>query len=102
MPIIVTGLGNVSAGRLRDRSDSSFTLSRSERDRGNVNSFFFSFFFFLLEIKRHLSFVISYSFSVVAGTHSIIIMRDAQLDRVYIGGRFKCHRAGPDISLLDM
>lgn len=28
-------------------------------------------------------------------------MREAQLDRVYNGG-FKCHSAGPDISLFDM
>lgn len=36
-----------------------------------------------------------------AGPHSIIIMREAQLDKVYNGG-FKCHGAGPDISLFDM
>lgn len=28
-------------------------------------------------------------------------MREAQLDKVYNGG-FKCHGAGPDISLFDM
>lgn len=28
-------------------------------------------------------------------------MREAQLDKVYNGG-FKCHSAGPDISLFDM
>lgn len=37
----------------------------------------------------------------MVGPHSIIIMREAQLDKVYNGG-FKCHRAGPDISLFDM
>lgn len=39
-------------------------------------------------------------FFAAVGPHSIIIMRGAQLDKVYNGG-FKCHRAGPDISLFD-
>lgn len=40
-------------------------------------------------------------FFAVVGSHSIIIMREAQLDKVYNGG-FKCHSAGPDISPFDM
>lgn len=62
-----------------------------DEDSGNVNS---------PRRRPDRSFHLRCSFAVV-GPHSIIIMREVQLDRVYNGG-FKCHSAGPDISLFDM
>lgn len=72
--------------RLRDSRN-----HRWEEDSGNVNNPCW---------HRNHSFHLWCSFAVV-GPHSIIIMREVQLDKVYNGG-FKCHSAGPDISLFDM
>lgn len=75
--------------RLRDSWNHLFVPR--EEDSGNVNNPCWD---------QNRSFHLWRSFAVVA-PHSIIIMREVQLDKVYNGG-FKCHRAGPDISLFDM
>lgn len=71
--------------RLKDRFPAAF------KDCENVNNLF---------LAPNCSFHLRCTFAMCS-PHSIIIMREAQLDKVYNGG-FKCHSAGPDISLFDM